>query len=152
MSSVGQFPVQYTDIDECPVHFRAPLNRVINATENIYYIIYSPAFLSGGSLVPGSVFCVTDRGWLIVHEPKRKGDGIVLASAIYADTLLVELTNILLYGQLKIHYAFNDQSASSACNFNTVFEDMYTNAIQRVLNLIDDVTGPVVEKDRRILR
>jgi hypothetical protein len=101
--------------------------------------------------VPGSVFCATDRGWYIVHEPKRKGDGIVLASAIYADTLLVELTDILLYSQLKIHYAFNDQSTSSECNFNTVFEDMYTKAIQRVLNLIDDVTGPVIEKDRRIL-
>jgi hypothetical protein len=93
MSSVGQFPVQYTDIDECPVHFRAPLNRVIDAT----------------------------------------------------DTLLVELTDILLYGQLKIHYAFNDQSTSSECNFNTVFEDMYTKAIQRVLNLIDDERGTPIK-------
>jgi hypothetical protein len=151
MSSVGRFPVQFTDIDECPVYSRDPLKRVINATENIYDIIYSPAFLSGGLLVPGSVFCVTDRGWLIVHEPKTKGDGIGLASAVYADTLLVEMTDILLHGQLKIHYAFNDQSASSACNFNTVFEDMYTKAIQRVLNLIDDVTEPALEKDRKIL-
>ena len=76
MSSVGQFPVHFTDIDECPVYSRDPLKRVINATENIYYIIYNPAFVSGGSFVPGSVFCATDRGWHIVHEPKRKGEAL----------------------------------------------------------------------------
>src|SRR5260370_16128418 len=109
MSSVGHFPVQFTDIDECPDHFRDPLKRAINATENIYDIIYSPAFLSSRSPLPGSVFCATNREWLIVHEPKRQGEGVGLESAVYADTLLVELTVILLYGQLKIDYAFNDQ-------------------------------------------
>src|SRR5260370_2840605 len=102
MSSVGRFPVQFTDIDECPDHFRDTLKRAISATENIYDIIYSPAYSSGRSSLPGSVFCVTDRKWLIVHDPKRKGEGIGLESAGYADTLLAELTDILLYGQLKI--------------------------------------------------
>jgi hypothetical protein len=150
MSSVGHFPVQFTDIDKCPDQFRDPLKRAINATENIYDIIYSPAYLSGRSSLPGSVFCVTNRQWLIAHDPKRKGDGVALESAVYADTLLAELTDILLYGRLKIEYAFNDQSKSSVCYFNTVFEDMYTNAIQRVLNLIDDVPDPAVKKDRKI--
>ena len=61
MSSVGHFPVRFTDIDECPEPFRDPLKSAINATDNIYDIIYSPAFVSGRSSVPGSVFCVTDR-------------------------------------------------------------------------------------------
>ncbi len=40
---------------------------------------------------------------------------------------------------------------SGVCYFNTVSEDMYTNAIYRVLNLIESVSEPAGEKDRTIL-
>jgi len=147
MSSVGHFPVHFTGIDECPEPFRNALKSAINATDDIYDIIYSPAFVSSSS-IPGSVFCVTDREWLIVRELKKKGVG--LTSAVYVDTLLIELTDILLYGQLKIHYAFNDECKSGLCEFNAVSEDMYTNGIYRVLNLIEGIAAPG-EKDRTIL-
>jgi hypothetical protein len=71
MSSVQEFPVQFSNIDECPRHFRDQLKRAVDLTENIYDIIYSPAISSGTASLPGSVFCVTDRQWLIAQERSR---------------------------------------------------------------------------------
>jgi hypothetical protein len=149
MSSMAHLPVHLSGIDECPEPFRDPLRRAIGAGTNIYHIIYSPPLVSGRSSMPGSVFCVTDREWLIVREVRKRG--IELNRALYGDTLLVELTDILLYGRLKIVYAFNGQCKSGVCFFNTVSEDMYTNAIYRVLNLMEGVSEPAGEKDRTIL-
>jgi hypothetical protein len=150
MSSVQQFPVRFSNIDECPRHFRDRLKRSVDLTENIYDIIFSPAFSSGTASLPGSVFCVTDRQWLIAQEPKKRGHRVGLKSAVYADTLLIELTDILLYGQLKIDYAFTDRSESSVCHFNAAFTNIYTNAILRVLNFIDHVREAAIEKDKKI--
>jgi hypothetical protein len=149
MSSVGHLPVHFAGVEECPEPFRDPLKRAINPTNTIFDIIYSPALVSGRCSSPGSVFCVTDHKWLILRELRKNAVG--LTSAVYADTLLIELRDILLYGQLKIDYAFNDQCKSEVCYFNTVSEDLYTNAIYRVLNLIEDVSEPASEKDRTIL-
>jgi hypothetical protein len=148
MSSMAHLPVHLSGIEECLEPFRDPLRRAIGAGANIYDVIYSPALVSGRSL-PGSVFCVTDREWLIVREV-RKG-GIELTRALYGNTLLVELTDILLYGRLKIVYAFNGQCKSGVCFFNTVSEGIYTNAIYRVLNLIEDLPELPGEKDRTAL-
>jgi hypothetical protein len=150
MSSLPQVPVQLSEIDHCPDHFRDRLKSAIDVTENIYDIIYSPAFFSGRASLPGSIFCVTDRQWLIVRESKKQGDRVGLKSAVYADTLLIELTDILLYGQLKLDYAFADGSESSACHFNAAFTNLYTNAIQRVLNFIDEIREPALERDVKI--
>jgi len=120
MSSLRHFPTRYASIDDCPDQFRDPLKRAINPTRNIYDIIYSPGFVSGRFSVPASVFCVTDQEWLIASEPKRKSQGIGLACVTYADTLFIGLTDILLYGQLKIDYASMQRSKSSVCYFNTV--------------------------------
>jgi hypothetical protein len=150
MSSVQEFPVQFSNLDECPRHFRDRLKRAVDLTENIYDIIYSPAFSSGTASLPGSVFCVTDRQWLTAQEPKKRGHRVGLKSAVYADTLLIELTDILLYGQLKIDYALTDRGESSECHFNAAFTKIYTNAIQRVLNFIDNVQEAAIEKDKNI--
>jgi hypothetical protein len=149
MSSMGHVPVRFTEMDECPEPFREPLHRAISPSENIYEIIYSPAFVSGRSSMPGSVFCVTERAWIIVRQLKKRG--LELTRALYSETLLIELTDILLYGQLKIVYAGNDQCRLGICFFNTVSEDMYTKAIYRVLNLIGNIAEPPGQKDRAIL-
>src|ERR1700734_1017463 len=140
MSSMGHVPVRFTEMDECPEPFREPLHRAISPSENIYEIIYSLAFVSGRSSMPGSVFCVTERAWIIVRQLKKRG--LELTRALYSETLLIELTDILLYGQLKIVYAGNDQCRLGICFFNTVSEDMYTKAIYRVLNLIGNIAEP----------
>ena len=45
---------------------------------------------------------------------------------------------------------YRDRSESSACYFNAAFRNIYTNAIQRVLNFIDHVREAAIEKDENI--
>jgi hypothetical protein len=132
MSSVGHFSVQFAGLEECPEPFRDRLRHFLSPSEAVFEIIYSPAFVAGRLCLPASVFCVTNRQWIMLHESKS-GD-VSLDSAVFADTLLIELTMILLYGRMKIDYVISNRSDSSSCYFNTVMEGMYTKAIQRVLN------------------
>jgi hypothetical protein len=150
MSSLRHFPNRYASIDDCPERFRNPLKRAINPARNIYDIIYSPGFVSSNVSVPASVFCTTDQEWFIASEAKRKSEGIGLACATYANTLLIGLIDILLYGQLRIDYASLEQSQSSVCFFNTVYEEIYRNAIQRMLGLMDGIKEPPAEKDQKV--
>jgi hypothetical protein len=150
VSSVERFPFKVADVEHCPDRFRDSLRQAVTSTDNISEIIYSPAFVSGKASLPGSVLCVTNRQWVIVHE--AGGRGVDVEQAVFADTLSVELTVVLLYGKLKIDYARNDHSGSCACYFNTVMEGLYTDAIEHVLNSIDGIWHPSGERDKKILQ
>lgn len=102
--------------------------------------------------MPGSVFCITDQQWLIALEAKKESPGVSIACATYTDTLLVGLTDVLLYGQLRIDYASVGRSESSECLFNTVYEEIYRKAIQQVLGLIDGIKEPATERDQKVKR
>lgn len=149
MSSVGHFPVRFAGLEECPDPFRDPLRHALSPSEAVLEIIYSPAFVTGKLCLPASVFCVTNRQWIMVHE-SRSGD-VRLDSAVFADTLLIELTGILLYGRMKLDYAISNRSDSSECYFNTVMGRVYSKALQRILNFIDGIESCSSEKDRSIL-
>ena len=70
MSSVGHFPDQFAGLEECPHPFREPLRCALSPSEAVLQIIYSPAFVTGRLCLPASVFCVTNRQWIMVHESK----------------------------------------------------------------------------------
>ena len=149
MSSVGPFPVKFAGLEECPNPFREPLRRALSPSEAVLEIIYSLAFVTGRLCLPASVFCVTNRQWIMVHESKS-GD-VRLDNAVFVDTLLIELTAILPYGRMKLDCAISSRSDSSECYFNTVMGRVYTKAIQRILNLIDGKESCSSEKDRSIM-
>jgi hypothetical protein len=104
MSSLDRFPVKLADIGACPERFQASLRNAVDQSETINTLIYCPPYPSGRTSLPGSVLCLTDRQWVIVHDAKRSRPPIV-KQALYDDTLFVELKIVLLYGCLKIHFA-----------------------------------------------
>ena len=150
MSSVDRFPFRVANVDHCPDRFRDLLRAAVDVTDNIFQIIYSPAFAAGKAYLPGSVLCVADRRWVIVHETRR--DRVVVEKAGFAETLFVEVTAILLYGRLKIDYVLDGHGRSGTCYFNTVMEGFYTSAIDQVLNSIDRIWHPSGERDKKILQ
>jgi hypothetical protein len=93
---------------------------------------------------------VSSVGHFPVQLPASRSD-VSLDSAVFADTLLIELTVILLYGRMKLDYAISNRSDSSTCYFHTVMGCVYTKAIQRILNFIDGIESCSSEKDRSIL-
>jgi hypothetical protein len=148
MSPAVNFSSELTEVDQCPERFRAPLRETLDSDEDIRTLIYSPPFVAGKASLPGSVLGVTQRAWFIAHDV---GHGeVAIEKAAFTDTLLVELTVILLYGQVKIDCAKGEQSESSACFFNTVWQDLYGKALYQILDSIDGKTTPPWRKDDAI--
>jgi len=78
------------------------------------------------------MLALTDQRWLIFEE--EEDESVSVSEAAFDDTLLVELTEILLFGQLEIGFASGGEAQSSAVQFNTSMDKPYREAVQLVLN------------------
>src|SRR5271165_2897306 len=135
MSSVEQFATSAKSITELPSPFREAIMGQVTETAAVHELIYSPAFNTTKFRSPASVLCVTNQRWLIalLGEDRK----VQVDRSSYDHTLSVELTLILLYGQLKMTYAANGEAKSVALQFNTVMLGTYARAIQYILDAID---------------
>jgi len=153
MSSVGDFAACSERIEDTPPPFREALLQRVDEHENTRHLIHSPAFATGKFRTLASLLCVTDKRWLIALC--EKDENISVGESTYDSILLLELTIILLYGQLKIDFVFKGEARSTALQFNTVMKRDYLRAIQDILTAIDG-DGEVGEKrdlrDSPILR
>jgi len=135
MSSVNEFAAAAARMGDTPQPFREILWQRIPKAEVVRQLIFSPAFVAGKFRALASVLCITDRRWLVLLG---QNDGrITVDEAVYDTTLLVELTIILLYGQVKIHFVANRETRTAALQFNTVMQRTYSSAIQAILDAID---------------
>jgi hypothetical protein len=148
MSSVKQFAVCAKNIKEVPSPFDEALSHHLRPDENIRHLIFSPEYSAAKFRTPPSVLCVTDGRWLIVS--KREGVDLRIDEAPFGATLLVELTLILLYGQLKIDFVQDDGVQSTAIYFNTVMCDLYLEAVQDVLDAMDGKESIVAQQERKV--
>lgn len=135
MSSAGQFATNAKNIEDLSSPFRETFIERIGATEKLHHLIYSPAFDTAKFRGLASVLCVTDQRWLIVL--RDDGGRVIVAESSYGGILLVELTIILLYGQLKIDYSHDGESKSVLLHFNTVMQYIYSEAVKYILDAID---------------
>ena len=103
-------------------------------------------FSTGDEKSPATVLAVTNHGWLVASETEE--GGAALEKSAFSDTLFLELTSILLFGQLRIYFAAVDTSNSVMIKFETVGEEFYREAIDLVLAGTDPALTAVAEKDR----
>lgn len=142
----NNFPTKLFVVDDVPEPFRGALQEHLSPSEQVV-LIYSPAFSTlerlpeepvrgnfGKILIPASVLAVTDDRWLVLT--KEEGE-VTVEQSVFRDTLFLELTSILLSGQLRIYYASVDRHYVATVQFNTVHEEFYREAIGLVLNGID---------------
>jgi hypothetical protein len=135
MSSADGFPASMKRLENLPPAFQEGLSNRIGENESVLEVMFSPAFRAGKSSTFASVLCVTDNRWLVALS--QKNGSITVATASYEATLLLELTLILLYGQLKIYFVCDGQVRSTALQFNTVMKDNYCELLQNILDKID---------------
>lgn len=141
----NNFPTKLFAVADVPEPFRGTLQEHLSPGEQVV-LIYSPAFSTlknlpkdaqdnvGRVLIPASVLAVTDDRWLVVTE---KGGEVTVEQSAFRDTLFLELTSILLSGELKIYYASVDTHYVATIQFNTVREEFYREAIGLILDGID---------------
>ena len=136
MSSAGEFPTCIKRLENVPTPFREALSNCIGESESVGDLMFSPAFRAGKFSTLASVLCLTDGRWFVVL---LQDDGSVsVDTASYETTLLLELTLILLYGQLKMDFVYDGQVRSTALQFNTVMKDDYCKVLQNILDKIDN--------------
>jgi hypothetical protein len=145
MSSVGGFATCLERIEDTPPPFWEALLQRVDEHENIRHQIHSPAFATGKFRALTSLLCVTDKRWLIVL--REKDGSTTIGESPYDSILLVELTIILLYGQLRIDFVFKGDARSTALQFNTVIKRDYLRAIQDILTAINGEEGLREKRD-----
>jgi hypothetical protein len=153
MSSVEQFAAEVAGVENLPAPFRESLTKSIADSEVVSGSLFSPAFRAGRFSTLASVLCVTNSRWLVALM--QDNGSVTVDSAPYGTTLRLELTIILLYGQVRIDFVRDGQILSTALQFNTVMKDNYYEALQDILNKMGHHVGPPVAsnwKGSEILR
>jgi hypothetical protein len=156
------FPTKLTSVNDVPEPFLGALKDRISSKERVQSLIYSPVFstlenLPSGStpvtpgqiLAPASVLAVLDNRWLVATE---EGDGVKVEEASFFDTLFLELTSILLSGELRIYFAAVGTYYAATFPFNTVGEEVYREAIGFILDGIDQKKSTAYDGNDSILR
>jgi len=140
------YPRKLEAISEAPEQFSEALRSHLSATDSLSLILCAPRVPMGDENVPATTLVVTDDGWLVASE--NQDGGISVEQCKFNDTLFLELTSIVLWGQLKIDFASAGTSYTALTRFSTVEERLYREAIDLILDGIDLAHTSKGEKDR----
>ena len=135
MGTDDRFATQAMRVGEVPEPFRTILLEHLSPRVPVYLLAFNPSHTSQGVWSPATLLALTDNRWLLVSDD-TDGNSTVVECA-YDDTLLVELTEILLYGRLRIDFVAGGKSRACAVEFNTVMDRLYRDAVRRVLRGIE---------------
>jgi hypothetical protein len=135
MKMDSRFATRAENVDEIAEPFGKKLKACLKPEEEVSLLVCAPANASLREKYPATVLAVTDQQWLIVAEVRPEVTEV--SGATFDETLLVEFTEILLYGEVRIHFALDGKSHSTAAHFNTVTDGYYREATQLVLDGIE---------------
>lgn len=130
-----KFPSKLETIDDAPESHRMAFLNVLQPDDDIRLMIFGPAHKTLGLISPATLLAVTDKGWIFVSG----GDDEFITSVRcnYADTLLLELTMVLLLGVLKIDFKTENGTQCSTMSFNMVALKDYQEVIRLLLDGVE---------------
>ncbi len=134
----GPFAGRLKMPEEAPEPLRSTLLKVLHAQETLQLLIFSPADTAMAKESRATVLAITDHGWIAVSE--NDGQSPTISHCDFANTVLVEMTIILLYGLLRIDFATAGPIQSQTILFNTVTRGLFHEATALLLNGMDGVT------------
>jgi hypothetical protein len=127
------FPTKLQAVDDVPEPLRRALKARISPSQQVCGIIHSPAFLAVDDL-PATALVVQKDGWLVATEDEG---GVSIQQSTFDETLSLELSSILLSGELKIFFVSVGRRCVATIPFNSVREDLYREAVNLILDGID---------------
>jgi hypothetical protein len=141
-----RFPTKLNTVSDAPEPLRSALVESFPSGEPVRLLVHAPAFTTGDEKSPATLLAVTNNGWFVASETEDGGSA--LEKSDFTDTLFLELTSILLLGQLRISFAALNTSHSVTIRFETVEDECYREAIDLMLAGIDPALSGVAHKDR----
>jgi hypothetical protein len=142
-----RFPTKLDTVSDAPEPFRSALVESFPAGTPVRLLVYAPSFPTGDDESPATVLAVTNSGWLVATETEE--DSVTLEKSDFSATLFLELTSILLLGQLRISFAPLDGLHSIAIKFESVWDEFYREAIDLMLAGIDPVRPAAGGQNRK---
>src|SRR6516225_12371904 len=142
-----RFATKLDSVDDVPEPMRGALVERVPSHEPIRLLVHAPDILTNEeeSPISATLLAVTGEGWLVVSESEE--GNVSVEDCNFDDTLFLELTSLILWGELKIHFASVGTSYCAAMRFNTVTEGLYREAIDLLLERIDQARAQGVPKD-----
>jgi hypothetical protein len=129
------FAAKLRGTDEAPEPLRTTLVAALQPYDVIRCLIFGPSQRTAADIKPASLLTILEHEWVMVITCEDVG--AVVYRCDFENTLLVEMTEILLYGKLRVSFVENGQIQSVAIFFNTVTCDLYEEAVQFLLNGMD---------------
>jgi hypothetical protein len=145
MNINDRFATRAQTINATPEPFRREMIRAASE-EPLRLLIFGPAVTNMGVRSPATLLGLTARRWILVSDNSE--GGIDAIECDFADTLLVEITALLLYGRLKIDYATAEELHTCAVEFNTVDEELYCEATELLLAGIEETVRSTTESEK----
>jgi hypothetical protein len=138
-----RFPTKLNAIQDAPEPLRKALLDSSPAKDSVRFLVHAPLSSTADAKSSATVLVVTSDGWLVASETDV--GSVSLQKSNFRDTLFLELTSILLWGELKIHFVNAGKPDIAILRFDTVGEEFYRDAIDLMLDGIDQTLAPSVE-------
>jgi hypothetical protein len=135
----SRFPSKLDSVSDAPEPLRSAVAENCPSPESVRLVVHAPAFSTVDETSPATVLAVTDSGWVVASETEEGSASTEKSN--FSDTLFLELTSILLSGQLSICFATVGTSYSATIKFDTVGEEFYREATDLMLNGIDQTVA-----------
>ena len=143
-----RFAAKLKTVDETPEPLYSAALTVIKPDDKPRLMAFGPAQNVLGNNLPATLLVILDEKWIVVTGAEKIKTGVY--SCTFADTLLVEITRILPHGKLRIDFVSKCRAQSIAIEFNTVMEGLYQEAVQFLLNGMDNVSEIVPCDSRKL--
>lgn len=142
-----RFASTLDSVHDAPEPLRGALLEKLPSRESIRLLVYAPGVSRREEEPPiaATLLAITSHGWFVVSESEE--GHVSVEKCKYEDTLFLELTSILLWAELKIHFASVGTAYSAAMRFSTVTEEPYREAIDLVLDRIDQTPAQARPED-----
>jgi hypothetical protein len=138
----NDFPNKLKTIEDAPEPFRRALREQLSPADSVELLVYGPPYQFGASRKPGSLLAIADTRWLAAVADDEGEVAASVYQSDYANTLLLEVTSVLLYGCLKIDFTTGGPAQNVRVYFNTVMDHLYQHAAQLLLDKMDSVGKP----------
>jgi len=122
---------------DAPEPLGSAMLAALKPDDEVRLLIFGPAYKALRKTMPSTLLAVLAHEWILVNALEEHPAQVYRCN--FADTLLVEITNILLHGILRIDFVIEGRAETVAITFNTVMEGLYQEAVQFLLNGMDNI-------------
>jgi hypothetical protein len=125
------FAAKLNSVDEAPEPLRGAVTQALGRDKNVRCLIFGPLQKMIDKVSPSSLLAILDHERVVAVCGERAQPQVHRCS--FAATLLAELTEVLLYGRLRLDFVEHSRSRAVEVYFNTVMDWLYREALELLL-------------------